>query len=146
MPHQANIGKGQMGSALMGSLQSLCFLTGTLWVFPLIDVYIPKSARAHLFPQSVKNGYFCSGPISVDPICPQPIMIMILIFIIIITITTERALGPRRRRCLGSPRAAQLACGRRHAAPRRSIFVVFEMGIPLKNALFQTSSRARNVR
>ena len=24
-----------------------------------------------LFPQSVKIGYFCSGPIGVDPICPQ---------------------------------------------------------------------------
>ena len=28
--------------------------------------------RGNLFPQSVKNHYFCSGPISVDPICPQP--------------------------------------------------------------------------
>ena len=29
-------------------------------------------AGAYLFPQSVKLHYFCSGPISVDPICPQP--------------------------------------------------------------------------
>ena len=35
--------------------------------------YIPKSARAYLFPQSVKNHYYCSGPISLDPICPQSI-------------------------------------------------------------------------
>ena len=66
------LGKGQMGSALMGSLQSSCFLTGTFWVLPLIYFYLPKSARAYLFPQSVKNHDFCSGPISVDPICLQP--------------------------------------------------------------------------
>ena len=24
------------------------------------------------FPQSAKIRYFCSGPVSVDPICPQP--------------------------------------------------------------------------
>ena len=29
----------------------------------------PRSARAHLFPQSVKLHYFCSGPICLDPIC-----------------------------------------------------------------------------
>ena len=27
---------------------------------------------AYLFPRSVKISYFCSGPISVDPMCPQP--------------------------------------------------------------------------
>ena len=31
-------------------------------------LYLPKSARAYLFPQSVKVCYFCSGPVSVDPI------------------------------------------------------------------------------
>ena len=31
-----------------------------------------QSARACLFPQSVKYHYFCSGPTSVDPICPFP--------------------------------------------------------------------------
>ena len=50
-PH-AGVGQGQMGSALMASLQISCFLTGTFWV---------------LSTQSVKNHYFCSGPISVDP-------------------------------------------------------------------------------
>ena len=48
------LGKGQMGSALMGPLQISCFL------------------MAYLFPQSVKMHYFCSGPIRADPICPQP--------------------------------------------------------------------------
>ena len=64
--------RGQTGSALMGSLRILVFLTGTLWVLPLTYFCHPKSARAYLFPQSVKIHQFCSGPISVDPICPQP--------------------------------------------------------------------------
>ena len=68
-----DVGKGQMGSALMGSLQMSCFFDrGTFWVPPLTYFHLPKSARAYLFPQSVKTHYFCSGPISVDPICPQP--------------------------------------------------------------------------
>ena len=45
---------------------------GHLWVLPLTYFYIPKGARVYLFPQSVKVRYFCSGPISVDPICPRP--------------------------------------------------------------------------
>ena len=44
------------------------FLLGT----PVNLLYLPKSARAYLFPQSVKTHYFCSSPISVDPMCPQP--------------------------------------------------------------------------
>ena len=48
------------------------FDRGTFWVLPLAYFYLPKSAGAYLFLQSVKNSYFCSGPISVDPICPQP--------------------------------------------------------------------------
>ena len=47
------------------------FESGTFWVFPLTYFYLPKSARAYLFPRSVKIHYFCSGPISVDPICPH---------------------------------------------------------------------------
>ena len=65
-------GKGQTGSALMGSPQISCFLTGTFWVLTLTYFYLPKSAMAYLFPQSVEIHYFCSGPISVHPICPQP--------------------------------------------------------------------------
>ena len=42
------------------------------WVLPLTYFDIPKSVRAYLLPQSVRTRYFCSGPISVDPICPQP--------------------------------------------------------------------------
>ena len=42
---RAPIGKGQMGSALMGSLQISCFLTGTFRVLPLTNFDIPKSAK-----------------------------------------------------------------------------------------------------
>ena len=66
------LGKGQMGSALMGSLRISCFWTGTFWLLPLTYFSLPKSARAYPFPQSVKIDYFRNGPISVDPICPQP--------------------------------------------------------------------------
>ena len=62
-----------MGSALMGSLQISClFDRWILLVLSLTCLYHPKSVRSYVFPQSVKMCYFCSGPISVDPICPQP--------------------------------------------------------------------------
>ena len=64
-------GKGRMGSALKGSLQISSFVTDLLGT-PVNLFYIPKSARAYLFPQRVKMYYFCSCPISVDPMCPQP--------------------------------------------------------------------------
>ena len=64
-------GKGQLRSALMGSLRISCFLQ-TFWILPLTYFYIPKGARAYLFPQSVKHRNFCSDPTSVNPICPQP--------------------------------------------------------------------------
>ena len=41
------------------------FDRGAFWVLPLAYSYLAKSARAYLFPQSVKIHYFCSGPISV---------------------------------------------------------------------------------
>ena len=71
------LGKGQRGSALMGSLQLLMFSfdRGTFSVLPLTYCYLPKSARAYLFPRAVKLRYLCSGPISVDPICLQPICV-----------------------------------------------------------------------
>ena len=63
-----------MGSALMGSLQQFHVFVdgGTFWALPLTCLYLPKSARAYLFPPSVKTHYLCSGPISADPACPQP--------------------------------------------------------------------------
>ena len=60
------LGKGQMGSALMGSLQVfMSFDRGTFWVLSSTYFYLPKSSRACLFPQSVEIRYFCSGPTSV---------------------------------------------------------------------------------
>ena len=50
----------------------MLFDRGTFWALPLTCFCLPKSARAYLFPQSIKIHYFCSGPTSVDPICPQP--------------------------------------------------------------------------
>ena len=64
------LGKGdKMGSALMGShcrFHVFCD-RGTFWVLPLTYFYL----RTYLFSQ-VKVHYFCSGPISADPVCPQP--------------------------------------------------------------------------
>ena len=69
----AGFGKWQLGSALIGSLHfcSYVLTEGLLGILPLTYFYLPKSARAYLFPQAAKIPYFCSGPISVDPICPQ---------------------------------------------------------------------------
>ena len=54
-----------MASALMGSLRISCFVDrGTFWVLPLVCFHLPKSARAYLFPQSVKHIFFCCGPVS----------------------------------------------------------------------------------
>ena len=59
-----------MGSALLRSLQVSCFSTEELL---LTYFYILKSAREDICSQSVEIRYFCSGPISVEPICPQPL-------------------------------------------------------------------------
>ena len=67
------IRKGTTGVNTNGVVAAFKFVDGgTFCVLPLTYFYIPKSARVYLFPQSVKIHYFCSGPISVDPICPQP--------------------------------------------------------------------------
>ena len=56
-------GKGQLGSALMGSLQIACLLTeGPFGYSRLTYFYLPRSARAYLFPQSVKTHYFLQRP------------------------------------------------------------------------------------
>ena len=65
--------KGTNGVSTNGVTAFVVFCDGgTFFVLPLPYFYLPKSARAYLFPRSVKMRYFCSGPISVDPICPQP--------------------------------------------------------------------------
>ena len=69
--HDAGVGKGEMGSALMESLQISCFLTEELFGTPVKCVF-PIVCQGVPFSQSGKIPYFCSGPISVDPICSQP--------------------------------------------------------------------------
>ena len=65
-------GNGHIGVSTNGSLHYLFFDRGTFWVLPLTCFYLPRVARAYLFPQPVKIHYFCSGPMSVDPTCPRP--------------------------------------------------------------------------
>ena len=65
--------KGTNGVSANGvTANSLLFDRGAFWVLPSTYCYLPKCARAYLFTRSVKHRYFCSGPISIDPICPQP--------------------------------------------------------------------------
>ena len=71
---RACLGEGRMnGVSTNGATVNFMFFDrGTFRVLPLTYFYLPKSARAYLFPQSVKIHDFCSGPISVDTIYPQP--------------------------------------------------------------------------
>ena len=65
------LGKGQMGSARMGSLQIVClFLAeGVFGVLPLTYFYIPKSARVYFSPKFVKTHYitFAAAPLVLTP-------------------------------------------------------------------------------
>ena len=66
-------GRDTWGQHQVGHCIVYMFLTGTCWVLPLsCDLYLPKIVRAYLFPQSVKSNYVRSGPMSVEPVCPQP--------------------------------------------------------------------------
>ena len=64
--------KGTNGVRPHGFTANFMFRDLAFWVPLLTYVVLPKRARAYLFPQSVKSVRFCSGPISADPICPQP--------------------------------------------------------------------------
>ena len=82
-------GCGQMGSALLGSLQGCCFLTDFLGT-PVNLLLIFPNCQGVPFSSICQIHDFCSGPISVDPICPQPMTTIIIVTItitIIITIT-----------------------------------------------------------
>ena len=73
--------KGTNGVSTNGVTANFMFFDrGTFWVLPLTYFHIPKSARAYLFPRSVKIRYFCSQtPISLYPFAttniPTPITI-----------------------------------------------------------------------
>ena len=70
-------GKGQMGSALAGSLRIFFF---SFRQRDFLDTDPSKSVNICKFrvplPQSVKTHCFCGGTIRVDPICPQPIYLI----------------------------------------------------------------------
>ena len=58
-----------MGSALIGSLQFFF----SFFDRDFLGANLSKSVKfTNLFPQPVQIHDFCSDPISVDPICPQP--------------------------------------------------------------------------
>ena len=72
--HEDEARKGTNGVGINGVTANFMFFDRrTFWVLPSTYFYLPKGARAYLFPQSIEINYlFCSGPVSVDPICPQP--------------------------------------------------------------------------
>ena len=64
------LGKGLMGSALMGSLRIPClFDRGTFWVLPLTYFCLPKSANTYLFPPICQNVHylFAAAPLVLTP-------------------------------------------------------------------------------
>ena len=63
----ARKGTNEVTNGVAASLKF--FDTGTFWVLPLTYFDLPESAR---LTQSDKIHCLCSGPIRVDPICPQP--------------------------------------------------------------------------
>ena len=75
----------------VGSLRFFLFLFfdgGTCWV-PIFRNLSTSVNFAHLFPQSVKVRYFCSGPISVDPICPEPKYVWRIVWLIVLILDTR---------------------------------------------------------
>ena len=66
--------KGQMGSALTGSLQTSGFVRQRDFLGTPVNLLLySQKCQAYLFPQSVKFMTFAAAPlIGVDPICPQP--------------------------------------------------------------------------
>ena len=105
-----------MGPALMGSLRFLFtfFDGGTFWALPLTCFCLPKTARGVPFSPICRNSLlFCSGPISVDPICPQPLNYSIcnnsfnfmiyyhISMILIMKLSATKGLGRDRAGCGG---------------------------------------------
>ena len=65
-------GNGRGGSALMGSLRLSCFWQRGFLGTPVNLLLSSQKCQGVPFLRYVKICYFCSGAISVDPICPQP--------------------------------------------------------------------------
>ena len=60
--------KGTNGVSTNGVTANFMFLTETFWLLPLTYFYLPKSARAYLFPQSVEIHFlFAAAPFLLTP-------------------------------------------------------------------------------
>ena len=69
----SGIRKGTSGVSTNGVTANLmCFDSGTFFGTPVNLLLSSQKCQGVPVPQSVKLGCFCSRPISVDPICPQP--------------------------------------------------------------------------
>ena len=93
----ADLGKGQMGSALMGSLRCSCFCDREAFWVPICQNLLTSINCVYMFTLSFKSHYFCSDPISV---ALTPVV---------------RNRGPRRRR-------AALRRAGLHRGPRNICF------------------------
>ena len=58
----AALGKGQMGSALTGSLHFLCFLTGNFWVLLLTYLFLPRKCQCLPFSPILQNKWLLQRP------------------------------------------------------------------------------------
>ena len=65
--------KGTIGVSSNGVTANVVFFfdRGTFWVLPVNLLLSPQKSQGIPFSPTCRN-YFCSGPISVDPICLQP--------------------------------------------------------------------------
>ena len=68
---QEDFAKGQMGSAQMGSLQFLLSFFDRNFLGTPVNLLL-SSQKCQGVPPIYQNSYFCSGPISVNPLCPRP--------------------------------------------------------------------------
>ena len=65
-------GRGQMGSALMGSLQGFCLLTEVRFGYQSVKIYKHLSILRTLFPQSVKYITSAGTPLVLTPFVRNP--------------------------------------------------------------------------
>ena len=62
-----DVRKGTNGVSTNGVTANFMFFDRDLLCTPVNLLLYSQSARAYLFPQSVKNHYFCSGPLVLTP-------------------------------------------------------------------------------
>ena len=69
---RAQVGKGQMGSALMVSLQVSCFCDRDFWGIPVNLLLSPQKCQGVPFSPICQHSLLLQRPLRVDPICLQP--------------------------------------------------------------------------